>query len=69
MAARYRPRVSYYCRFKLGDRVAIISGRYAGRRALWIAPCSKRPWDWPEEHASGYHVAVDEERWLTHSVG
>ena len=41
--------MGHYYRFKRGDRVTIIYGKFAygkfaGRRVLWIAECSSGPW-------------------------
>ena len=57
--------MGHYYRFKRGDRVAIISGRYAGRRGVVDSAVFQTTVDWPEEFAPGYHVVLDTGRVVT----
>ena len=59
MATRYRPRVGHYYRFKRGDRVTIVSGRYKGHTAVVDSAVFQRTVDYPDELAPGYHVVLD----------
>ena len=50
---------SLYYRFKRGDRVAIISGRYKGIKGVVDSAVFQRTVDYPDEYAPGYHVILD----------
>ena len=48
-----------------GDRVRIITGKYAGHRGTIESNVYQRTVDYPDEWANGYHVVLDSEELVT----
>ena len=44
-----------------GDRVTIVTGKYAGHRGTIEANVYQKTVDYPDEWANGYHVMLDTE--------
>ena len=59
MTCRYCQLVGHYYRFKRGDRVAILWGRYLGATGVVDSAVFQRTVDAPDEYAPGYHVVLD----------
>ena len=55
VTARYRPLMGHYYRFKRGDPVVIISGRYEGHQGAVDSAVFQRTVDYPDEFAAGYY--------------
>ena len=51
--------MGHFYRFKRGDAVTIISGRYKGIKGVVDSAVFQRTVDWPDEYAPGYHVILD----------
>ena len=51
--------MGHFYRFKRGDRVTIICGRYAGATGVVDSAVFQRTVDYPDEYAPGYHVVLD----------
>ena len=51
--------MGHYYRFKRGDPVTILSGRYKGHTGLVDSAVFQRTVDFPDEMAPGYHVVLD----------
>ena len=51
--------MGHYYRFKRGDRVTIISGRYKGIKGVVDSAVFQRTIDVPDEYVPGYHVILD----------
>ena len=60
MAAKYRPRVSNVYKFIRGDRVTIVSGKYAGATGTVDSRVFQRTIDSSEVYGPGYHVILDD---------
>lgn len=52
--------MGHYYRFKRGDRVTILSGKYAGANGTVDSCAFQRTVDYPDEYAPGYHVVLDD---------
>ena len=52
--------MGHYYRFKRGDRVVIITGRYEGHRGVVDSAVFQRTVDYPDELAPGYHVVLED---------
>ena len=65
MAAQYSPPVGYQYKFKRGNRVTIISGKYAGHHGVVDSAVFQQTVDYPDEVAPGYHVILDTGPWIT----
>ena len=63
--ARHRPYVSHNYRFKRGDRVTIVSGRYQSHTRVVDSAVFQRSVDYPDHQHPGYHVVLDDERVVT----
>ncbi len=50
---------------KRGDRVKIISGKYAGHTGTMESNVFQRTVDWPDEWATGHHAMLDTEELVT----
>ena len=61
MATRYSAPVGYQWKFKRGDRVTIISGKYAGHQGVVDSAVFQGTVDYPDELAPGYHLILDDE--------
>ncbi len=48
-----------------GDRVIIISGKYAGHRGTVEADVYQKIADYPGEWANGHHIVLDSEELVT----
>ena len=48
-----------------GDRVRIISGKYAGHTGTVESNVYQRTVDYPDEFSDGYHVMLDSEELVT----
>jgi len=57
--------VGHYYRFKRGDRVTIIWGRFKGATAAVVSAVFQRTGDYPDEFAPGYHVVLNSGRVVT----
>ena len=57
--------MSHFYRFKRGDPVTIVSGRYKGHTAVVDSAVFQRTVDYPEEHSPGYHVILHTGPWIT----
>ena len=51
--------MGHYYRFKRGDAVTIISGRYKGYTGVVDSAVFQRTVDAPDEYAPGYHIVLD----------
>ena len=51
--------MGHYYRFKRGDPVTIVSGRYKGCIGLVDSAVFQRTVDYPEEYSPGYHVILE----------
>lgn len=51
--------------FIRGDRLTIISGRYAGQHGSVDSDVFQKTVDYPEEHARGCHVVLEEGQVVT----
>jgi len=51
--------MGHYYRFKRGDAVTIISGRYKGHTGVVDSAVFQRTVDYPDEYAPGYHVMLE----------
>jgi hypothetical protein len=51
--------VGHYYRFKRGDSVTIIWGRYAGATGVVDSAVFQRTVDFADDYAPGYHVVLD----------
>ncbi len=51
--------MGHYHRFKRGDRVTIIWGRFKGATGVVDSAVFQRTVDYPEEYAAGYNVALE----------
>ncbi len=60
MTVRYCPFMGHYHRFKRGDLVVIVSGRYEGHRGVVDSAVFQRTVDYPDEFAAGYHVVQED---------
>ena len=47
-------------RFKRGDPVVIVSGRYKGHQGVVDSAVFQRTIDYPDEIAPGYHVVLED---------
>ena len=65
VAGRYRPYMGHYYKFRRGDRVVIISGRYKRCEGVVDSAVFQRTVDYPDEYAPGYHVVLDSEEVVT----
>ncbi len=52
--------MGHFYRFKRGDPVTIVSGRYRGCTGLVDSAVFQRTVDFPDEYSPGYHVALAE---------
>ena len=52
--------MGHYYKFKRGDRVTIISGRYAGFRGAVDSAVFQRTIDYPDAFSPGYHVIISD---------
>ena len=52
-------------RFKRGDVVTIVSGRYKGHTGVVDSAVFQRTVDCPDEYSAGYHVVLGDERVVT----
>jgi ribosomal protein L24 len=52
--------MGHYYRFKRGDTVIIVSGRYKGHWGVVDSAVFQRTVDYPEEVAPGNHVVLDD---------
>ena len=52
--------MGHYHRFKRGDLVVIVSGRYEGHRGVVDSAVFQRTVDYPDEFAAGYHVVLED---------
>ena len=43
----------------------VISGNYAGRTGTVDANVFQRPVDYPDEFAAGFHLVLDDGKWVT----
>ena len=59
-ALAYISLVSHFYRYRRGDRVVIISGRYKGRRGVVESRVYQRTVDRPDGYDAGYHVVLGE---------
>ena len=50
--------MGHFYRFKRGDQVTIISGRYAGLRGAVDSAVFQRTIDYPDAVPAGYHVVI-----------
>jgi ribosomal protein L24 len=57
--------VGFYYRYKRGDQVFIVSGRYAGVTGVVESAIFQRTVDYPEEYAPGYHILLNDGRVVT----
>jgi len=48
-----------------GDRVKIISGKYAGHQGTVESNVHQRTVDYPDELANGFHVMLDSDELVT----
>ncbi len=55
VTTRYRPLMGHYHRFKRGDLVVIVSGRYEGHQGVVDSAVFQRTVDYPDEFAPGYY--------------
>ena len=52
-------------RFKRGDRVVIIYGKFAGATGIVDSRVFQKTANYPNEYSPGYHVVLDDERVVT----
>ena len=52
--------MGHYHRFKRGDLVVIVSGRYEGHQGVVDSAVFQRTVDYPDEFAPGYHVVLED---------
>ena len=57
--------MGHFYRFKRGDRVTIISGRYAGFRGAVDSAIFQRTIDYPDAFSPGYHVIINDDLVVT----
>ena len=53
--------MGHYYKFKRGDQVTIISGRYAGSHGAVDSAVFQRTIDYPDAFSPGYHVIIDDD--------
>ena len=53
------------CMRRCGDRVTIITGKYAGHQGRVESNVFQRTVDYPDEFANGHHVMLDTEELVT----
>ena len=58
-------RMGHYYRFKRGDVVTIVSGRFKGHTGVVDSAAFQRTVDWPGQFAPGYHVLLGDGRAVT----
>ena len=58
VTTRYRPFMGHYYRFKRGDPVIILSGRYRGHQGVIDSAVFQRTVDFPGEFAPGSTVVA-----------
>ena len=51
--------MGHFYRYKRGDAVTIVSGRYKGSTGAIDSAVFQRTVDYPDEFAAGYHVILD----------
>ena len=52
--------MGHFYRFKRGDRVTIISGRFAGFHGAVDSAVFQRTIDYPDAFSPGYHVIISD---------
>ena len=52
--------MGHFYKFKRGDRVRIVSGKYAGSDGWVESAVFQRSVDYPDEYAPGYHLVLDD---------
>ena len=57
--------MSHNYRFKRGDPVGIGWGRYAGAKGVVDSAVFQKTLDYPDDHAAGYHVVLEDENVVT----
>ena len=57
--------MGHFYRFKRGDQVTIISGRYAGFHGAVDSAVFQRTIDYPDAFSPGYHVIIDDDLVVT----
>ena len=57
--------MGHYYRFKRGEAVMILWGRYAGAVGVVDSAVFQRTMDRPDEFAPGYHVILDARQVVT----
>ena len=57
--------MGHFYRFKRGDQVTIVSGRYAGLPGTIDSAVFQRTTDYPDEFSPGYHVIIDDDLVVT----
>ena len=65
MTIAYAPTMSHQYHFRRGDRVKIISGKYAGATGTVDSKVLQRSADYPEELGAAYHVVLGDGRVVT----
>ena len=65
VAARYRPHMGHFYKFKRGDRVRIVAGKHVESEGWVESAVFQRTVDYPDQFAPGYHVVLDDERVVT----
>jgi len=65
VAVRYRTCMGHYYKFRRGDPVVILSGRYEGHRGVVDSAVIQRTVDFPDVFAPGYHVVLEDETVVT----
>ena len=57
--------MGHYYRFRRGDRVTVLWGRFKGATGVVDSAVFQQTVDYPEDHAPGYHVILDAGRVVT----
>ena len=57
--------MGHFYRFKRGDGVTIVSGRYAGLPGTVDSAVFQRTIDYPDAFSPGYHVIIDDDLVVT----
>ena len=52
-------------RFKRGDRITIVYGKFAEATGIVDSRVFQKTVDYPNEYAAGYHVVLEDERVVT----
>ena len=57
--------MGHYYRFKRGDLVTVVSGRFKGHTGVVDSAVFQQTVDYPDDYSPGYHVILADERVVT----